>query len=81
MQTALALQNHAKTFSQLVPSLPKLAILATFLPYQNITLWGYLDTPNFFQTKTGISVSSMITIIMSSILKLGQCLMLCERTF
>ena len=33
-------------------------ILATFLPYQNSpTLWGYLDTPNFFQTKTGISVS------------------------
>ena len=72
MQTALALQNHAKNFCQLVSSLQKVAILATFLPYQNSpTLWGYLDTP-IFQTKTRVSVSSMITMfsIMSSILKI-----------
>ena len=79
MQTALALQNYAKTFPQLVPSLQKLAILATFLPYQNSpTLWGYLDTP-IFQTKTGISVSSTITIFsMSSIFKTLTMLNICK---
>ena len=75
MQTALALQNHAKSFSQLELSLQELAILAIFLPYRNSpTLWCYLalDTPTFFQTKTGISVSSMITTfsMMSSIFKI-----------
>ena len=33
MQTALALQNHGESFLKLVPSLHKLAVLATFLPY------------------------------------------------
>ena len=52
MQTTLALQNHGKSFSQLVHSLQKLAVLATFLPYQNSPiLWGYLDTPIFFKRK------------------------------
>ena len=67
MQTALAL----KVFSLLVPRLEKFAILATLLLNQNsTTLWGYLDTPSF-QTKTCVSVSSMITMfsIMSSIFK------------
>ena len=58
-------------FSQLVPSVQKLAVLATFLPYQNSPTLGLFGYPYFFQTKTGISVGSMITMfsIMSSIFK------------
>ena len=46
MQIALRLQNHTKSFFQLMPSPQKLAILATFLPYQNsrtlnLELFGY----------------------------------------
>ena len=52
MQTALALQNHGKIFSQLVPNLLKLTVLAAFLLYQNSpTIWGYLDTPILFKRK------------------------------
>ena len=61
-----------KVFSQLVPSLQKLAILATFLPYQNrFTLWGYLDIPIFFSNEKYHLVPSMIKMfsIMSSIFK------------
>ena len=45
MQTALALQNHSKSFFQLVTSLQKLAVLATFLPYQNSPTLGAIWIP------------------------------------
>ena len=51
MQTAMELQNHGESFSQLVPSLKKLAVLATFLPYQNTPTVGAIWIPLLFSNK------------------------------
>ena len=51
MQTTLALQNHGKSFSQLVHSLQKLAVLATFLPYQIALSFGAIWIPLSFSNE------------------------------
>ena len=49
MQTALALQSHAKSFFPGRTQSPEISNFDNIFAYKNSpTLWGYLDTPILF---------------------------------